>query len=83
MRVCKDYEDYKKNKYLGENGVTQYHLDKYYGGDLELAKKDNESNMNCYNCYNCNFCYDCNNCNDSNRLYATFNSKINNKDNQS
>ena len=95
MRVFKDYEDFLENKSENENGVTQYHLDKYYGGNLELAQKDNESNIDCYNCYNCNdcnecnYCYKCNecdncdNCNDRNRLYATFKYKINNKDNQS
>lgn len=107
MRVFKDYKDFLENKKANENGVTQYYLDKYYGGNLELAQKDNESNMNCFNCDNCNYCnncIECNNCNnceycekcnnceycvhcenfnDRNRLYATFNCKINNKDNQS
>ena len=65
MRVFKDYNDYKENKNDNENGVTQYHLDKYYNGDIELAKKDNESNINCFNCYDCDNCDDCddyNNC---------------------
>ena len=69
MRVFRNYEDFLENKNSNENGVSQYHLDKYYNGDLELAKKDNGSNIDCYNCYNCNDCnecYKCYNCNDCN-----------------
>ena len=72
MRVFKDYEDYEENKYLGENGVTQYHLDKYYNGNLELAKKDNGSNVNCFNCYkgsNLYDCYESHHCSECNKCY--------------
>jgi len=42
MRLFKNYKDFLENQKSNENGVTQYHLDKYYNGNLELAKKDNE-----------------------------------------
>tara|TARA_B110000858_G_scaffold180861_1_gene218841 strand:- start:1075 stop:1236 length:162 start_codon:yes stop_codon:yes gene_type:complete len=48
MRVFKDYKDFLENKKDGENGVSEWILNNVYAGDLEKAKKNNESERNCF-----------------------------------
>lgn len=88
MRVFKDYKDFLENKKIGENGVTQDFLNKFYGGNINKAQADNKNNKNCFNCeycncFNCDYCDYCDYCDNCNRLYAKFNhSNIKEKDNE-
>lgn len=67
LKVYRNRDNFKKRKDKDTNGISKEFLEKYYGGDIEKARKDSESNIGCWNCLNCTESIECNLCSDCDR----------------